>query len=257
MASSDRMYSGGTNTYGNTSDINKSLDIVSNNFKSLANLTESEYKAKLVNLGVEGKYIEALMKYQDEVDDLANQTENASTQIENAARAIAALKIGDGGSSPSTVETQTILAANDYKKTYKKERQELYDKYTGSGISKASGNENPIYKEMLRELQGIEGYEIVRYRDDYRIFCNDMDTLEHISYTLQEVLESLNFRMNSNKTRISQSIVMDSLKADKLWYIENTPIFNKKGVDFDSFEKHLFYILMFGRRTTESHALRS
>lgn len=94
----------------------------------------------------------------------------------------------------------------------------------------------------------IDGYEILRYRDDYRIFCNDMDTLERISYILQEVLESLNFRMNSNKTRISKSIVMDSLKADKLWYIENTPIFNKKGVDFDSFEKHLFYILMFGRK---------
>ena len=96
--------------------------------------------------------------------------------------------------------------------------------------------------------EGIEGYEILRYRDDYRIFCNDMDQLEHISYILQEVLESLNFRMNSNKTRISHSIVTDSLKSDKLWYIENTPIFNKKGVDFDSFEKHLFYILMFGRR---------
>lgn len=96
--------------------------------------------------------------------------------------------------------------------------------------------------------EGIEGYEIIRYRDDYRIFCNDMDTLERISYILQDLLESLNFRMNSNKTRISQSIVMDSLKADKLWYIENTPIFNKKGVDFDSFEKHLFYILMFGRK---------
>ena len=98
------------------------------------------------------------------------------------------------------------------------------------------------------QAEKIDGYKILRYRDDYRIFCNDMDKLERISYILQEVLESLNFRMNSNKTRISQSIVMDSLKADKLWYIENTPIFNKKGVDFDSFEKHLFYILMFGRK---------
>ena len=197
MVSSDRMYSGNTYAYGNTSDINKSLDIVSDNFKSLANLTESEYKAKLVNLGVEGKYIEALMKYQDEVDDLANQTENASTQIENAARAIAALKIGDGGSSPSTVETQTILAANDYKKTYKKERQELYDKYTGSGISKASGNDNPIYKEMLRELQGIEGYENfkaasdgngVLYTDDNRAFVFNVNG-ESKEYSAEEIAE--------------------------------------------------------------------
>lgn len=109
------------------------------------------------------------------------------------------------------------------------------------------GYSDLLLHNRLQE-EGIEGYEILRYRDDYRIFCNDMDTLERISYILQDVLESLNFRMNSNKTRISQSIVMDSLKADKLWYIENTPIFNKKGVDFDSFEKHLFYILMFGRK---------
>lgn len=197
MASSDSRYSGGINTYGNTSDINKSLDIVSNNFKSLANLTESEYKAKLVNLGVEGKYIEALMKYQDEVDDLANQTENASTQIENAARAIAALKIGDGGSSPSTVETQTILAANDYSKTYKSERSKLYDKYTGSGISKASGNDNPIYKEMLKELQGIEGYENfkaaadgngVLYTDDNRAFVFNVNG-ESKEYSAEEIAE--------------------------------------------------------------------
>ena len=106
------------------------------------------------------------------------------------------------------------------------------------------------------QKKGITGYEILRYRDDYRIFCNDMDKLERISYILQEVLESLNFRMNSNKTHISQSIVMDSLKADKLWYIENTPIFNKKGVDFDSFEKHLFYILMFGRKCPNGGQLK-
>jgi len=103
-----------------------------------------------------------------------------------------------------------------------------------------------LYNRLQEER--IEGFEILRYRDDYRIFCNDMDQLERISYILQDVLESLNFRMNSSKTRISQSVVFDSLKADKLWYIENTPIFSKKGVDFDSFEKHLFYILMFGRR---------
>lgn len=96
--------------------------------------------------------------------------------------------------------------------------------------------------------EGINGYEILRYRDDYRIFCSDMDKLERISYILQDILESLNFRMNSSKTKISRSIVTDSLKEDKLWYIENTPIFNKKGVDFDSFEKHLLFILLFGRK---------
>lgn len=104
---------------------------------------------------------------------------------------------------------------------------------------------------MLREAleaQGItDGYEILRYRDDYKIFANDIDLLERISYTLQSVLERLNFRLNPGKTRISKSIITDSVKADKLAYIYNTPIFNKKGCDFDGIQKHLMYILMFGR----------
>jgi len=97
------------------------------------------------------------------------------------------------------------------------------------------------------EKKGITEYEILRYRDDYRVFCDDRGMLEEISYTLQEVLESLNFRMNDKKTMVSQNPITDCIKSDKLWYIKNTPIFNKKGCDFDGFQKHLLYILMFGR----------
>lgn len=113
-----------------------------------------------------------------------------------------------------------------------------------------------LYEAIQRE--GIAAnYEIIRYRDDYRIFCNDKDVLEKISYILQHVLEGLNFRMNSKKTKISESIVTDSIKADKLAYIYNTPIFNKKGVDFDSFEKHLLYILMFARQYLDSGSIKT
>lgn len=106
--------------------------------------------------------------------------------------------------------------------------------------------------------EGIKApYEIIRYRDDYRIFCNDKDELEKISYILQHVLERLNFRMNSKKTKISDSIVTDAVKPDKLAYIYNTPIFNKKGCDFDSFEKHLLYILMFARQYPDSGSIKT
>ena len=112
-----------------------------------------------------------------------------------------------------------------------------------------------LHEAILKD--GITAsYEIIRYRDDYRIFCNDKDTLEKISYILQHVLESLNFRMNSKKTKISDSIVTDSIKPDKLAYIYNTPIFNKKGCDFDSFEKHLLYILMFARQYPDSGSIK-
>lgn len=114
---------------------------------------------------------------------------------------------------------------------------------------------------LLHEAIQKEGitsqYEIIRYRDDYRIFCEKKDELEKISYILQRVLESLNFHMNSKKTKISDSIVTDSIKPDKLAYINNTPIFNKKGCDFDSFEKHLLYILMFARQYTNSGSIKT
>ena len=112
-------------------------------------------------------------------------------------------------------------------------------------------------KEYEEQGKTFPSYEIIRYRDDYRIFCNNRDALEDISYILQKVLERLNFRMNSQKTKISDSIVTDAVKSDKLAYIYNTPIFNKKGVDFDSFEKHLLYILMFSRQYPDSGSVRT
>lgn len=111
-------------------------------------------------------------------------------------------------------------------------------------------------KEYEEQGKTFPDYEIIRYRDDYRIFCSNKDALEDISYTLQKVLERLNFRMNSQKTKISESIVTDAVKSDKLAYIYNTPIFNKKGVDFDSYEKHLLYILMFARQYPDSGSVK-
>ena len=112
-------------------------------------------------------------------------------------------------------------------------------------------------QEYEEQGKAFPAYEIIRYRDDYRIFCNNREALEDISYILQQVLERLNFRMNSQKTKISDSIVTDAVKSDKLAYIYNTPIFNKKGVDFDSFEKHLLYILMFARDYPDSGSIKT
>ena len=119
------------------------------------------------------------------------------------------------------------------------------------------GYSDLLLHEAIQRENIVAPYEIIRYRDDYRIFCNDKDVLEKISYILQHTLESLNFRMNSKKTKISDSIVTDAVKSDKLAYIYNTPIFNKKGCDFDSFEKHLLYILMFARQYPDSGSIKT
>ncbi len=119
------------------------------------------------------------------------------------------------------------------------------------------GYSDILLHEAIKKAGITTHYEIIRYRDDYRIFCNDKDVLEKISYSLQHVLNSLNFRMNSKKTMISDSVVTDAVKPDKLAYIYNTPIFNKKGCDFDSFEKHLLYILMFARQYPNSGSIKT
>ena len=118
------------------------------------------------------------------------------------------------------------------------------------------GYSDLLLHEALNKME-ISEYEIIRYRDDYRVFCNDCDTLEKISYTIQHILETLNLRLNSSKTKISESIVTDSIKADKLWYIKNTPIFNKKGVDFDGLQKHFLFLLMFGREYPNAGQLKN
>lgn len=111
-------------------------------------------------------------------------------------------------------------------------------------------------------------YEILRYVDDYRIFCNDRDSLDKISYLLQHILERFNFRMNSSKTRTSSELITDSIKPDKAFYIFNTPIESKqtykdeegheqkeRGYDFDGFQKHLLFIYEFSKRFPNSGQL--
>ena len=119
------------------------------------------------------------------------------------------------------------------------------------------GYSDVLLHEAL-EREGItDGYEILRYRDDYKVFANDKDLLERISYTLQHVLEGLNMRLNSAKTRISDTIITDAIKADKLAYIYNTPIYNnKKRCDFDGIQKQLLFILQFGRQYPDCGQMR-
>lgn len=119
------------------------------------------------------------------------------------------------------------------------------------------GYSDLLLAEAIEREKIREDYYILRYRDDYRIFCNNKGALERISYLLQQVLENLNFRMNSGKTKVSDSIITDAIKPDKLYYIANTPIVNKKGCDFDGIQKHLLFILMFGRKFPNAGQLRT
>src|SRR5690625_287661 len=64
----------------------------------------------------------------------------------------------------------------------------------------------------------IEGYKILRYRDDYRIFANNQQTAVKIGKLLSETLTKLNLKLNTHKTFISDNIVSDVIKPDKLYW---------------------------------------
>lgn len=99
---------------------------------------------------------------------------------------------------------------------------------------------------QARNIKG--GFRIIRYRDDYRIFAREEIAVKIIVSELQGVLIDLGLFMNSRKTSGAENIVSDSVKTDKLYYITNTPILNKKGVDFDGLQKHLMFIHEFARK---------
>lgn len=63
-------------------------------------------------------------------------------------------------------------------------------------------------------------YQILRYRDDYRIFANTQEDAVKIAKLLSEVLADLNLKLNIQKTFVSNSIIRNVVKPDKLYWIE-------------------------------------
>jgi hypothetical protein len=84
-------------------------------------------------------------------------------------------------------------------------------------------------KELSEKLNAasISNYHIVRYRDDYRVFCNSKEDIERIAFFLQEVLVDLNFQLNTKKTYLTEEIISESIKTDKTAYITEGPIYRK------------------------------
>ena len=71
-----------------------------------------------------------------------------------------------------------------------------------------------------KEFKNID-YRILRYRDDYRIFGITQEDVVKIAKVLTEVLSDLNFRLNTQKTTITQDLVSESIKPDKIYYLTN------------------------------------
>ncbi|OPY75365.1 MAG: Reverse transcriptase (RNA-dependent DNA polymerase) [Syntrophorhabdus sp. PtaU1.Bin153] len=82
---------------------------------------------------------------------------------------------------------------------------------------------------------GIGEYQILRYRDDYSVFVNNPQTGEAVLKALTEVLIGLGLKLNTSKTTGAQSVISNSLKADKLAWL-------RARQEDENLEKHLLII---------------
>lgn len=142
--------------------------ILTDNALDLANLTETEYREKITDLlrnatadqtklfnGYDlqiNELVDKCIEYQDEIDQLAKNTEEAANQMANIAQLIADQNLGDEFDAAEKTIAGKNLAERE---------NELYEKYykkmTGSGISKASDADNKIYKDMAEKLEDATG----------------------------------------------------------------------------------------------------
>ena len=94
----------------------------------------------------------------------------------------------------------------------------------------------------------IKDYEIIRYRDDYRVFVNSPPDGELIVKAISEVLIDLGMKLNPQKTTSSNEVVKDSLKEDKRYWIDN----KRAG---ESLQKHLLVIHSLSQKHPNSGSL--
>lgn len=108
--------------------------------------------------------------------------------------------------------------------------------------------------------EGITEYKILRYRDDYRIFSNKKEELEKIAFHLQEVLADLNFQLNAKKTLLTEDIIENALKPDKIAYMKTYPLYRKTNKRIYStastLQQELLYIHQFAKEYSNSGTIR-
>ena len=94
---------------------------------------------------------------------------------------------------------------------------------------------------LFRRLEELNlEYKILRYRDDYRIFTSDKRTENTIKKELVLILQRHKLSLGESKTKSSSEIIVDSIKQDKLYWIEHNPVMTanidlkQKEIDIDT-----------------------
>ena len=106
---------------------------------------------------------------------------------------------------------------------------------------------------ISENLPKSDDFQILRYRDDYRIFANSDEQLEIILKVVSENLRKAGMSLSVPKTHLIKNVVSGSIKPDKLAGIE----LNDLGkANAETIQKQLLRLHSFGLNFPNSGALR-
>jgi hypothetical protein len=89
--------------------------------------------------------------YREKIAELSISTENATNELDNAAKIVASNALG-----PNATNVQQQLFANEYSSTYEDERKKA-DNMLRSGFSRFSGTGNAQYQKALKQYDAAMG----------------------------------------------------------------------------------------------------
>ena len=106
--------------------------------------------------------------------------------------------------------------------------------------------------EALKK-RNITDIQILRYRDDYRVFSNSDKRAEEVLKIISDKLLVVGMKLGASKTYLSQNVIEGSIKADKLAGLELQDLGQAHA---KTIQKQLLRLHSFGRRFPNSGALR-
>jgi len=111
------------------------------------------------------------------------------------------------------------------------------------------------------KVAGLPEFQVLRYRDDYRIFVQNPQIGEAVLKTLTEVLIDLGLKLNTGKTSGSLQVVASSIKADKRAWLrgcrekqnlqKHLLVIHAHGIDFPNAGSLTVALTQFHQRLTK------
>lgn len=110
-----------------------------------------------------------------------------------------------------------------------------------------------VDEQINLDLANKEDIQILRYRDDYRIFANSDERAEEVLKIVSDKLRAVGMKLGVSKTSLCRNVVEGSIKPDKLAGIELQDLGTSNA---KTIQKQLLRLHSFGQRFPNSGALR-